>query len=300
MIYRFSIIVFALLFSCSDEQSNTCFKLKDILDKEFFINQSHRSVIKKVLFFDNKEVDLPSQKKYNYLLHSNFIKGNTFLINRIDKDKGDEKYAYCILEAEKSSRFKVLDTICIKGSLYNNQYISSTSLSNDKSKLAIIYSNGVLSNNNRCRLEIVDLINNEVILNYKYNARLFLEQNPWALDDKHIVFYSSLKEVFLFDLESNKTEKVSSNGSKAMWLQPLNKIAYLKERNVIAVYDLTSSLEDVYEVKDKFFYKNFINDYYWFTNQKKFYIKTRFSNLFGDKLVPWKNENYILEYECLK
>jgi hypothetical protein len=300
MIYRFSFVLFVFLFACDKEQPATCFHLTNNLNSSSFINRSHRSLTDKIFFPDDSKVALPNQEKYNYLLHSNFIEEDSFYVNRIEKDKMNEYYNYCILVVEKSSKFKISDSICLQGSIHSNKYISSSSLSNDKAKLALIYSSGNLSSNNKCSLEIKDLNNNKIILNIKYNDRFFLEQNPWASNNEHIVLYNTLKEIFVLDIKTNELKKISSSGSRAMWLQSLNKIAYLKERNVIAVYDLMSSSEEIYEIQDKLFYKNSISDYYWFATQKKFYIKTRFSNLLGDKLVPWKNENYILEYECLK
>ena len=301
MFYRLILIVFILFTSCSnDDDSNICFELSDEIDDSFFLKQTQRTSIKRLRFADSTEVQLPNQEKYNYFLHKNLVEQNSILINRVDKDKLYKEYDYCILKIEKSTKYNVLDSICFKASLNENSYIASISLSNDRTKIAIVYSDETLSDNDKCLLKIIDLNNDEIIFKYDHKERLFLGETPWNLNDSKIIFYSSSKDIFVYDIEAEKISRISINGSNAMWLQSLDKISYLKKRNILTVYDLkTSTEEGSYKISDKLCYRSNIVDYYWFMTQKKFYIKTRFSNLFSDKLIPWKNENFIFKYKCL-
>ena len=298
MVPKLSFILLFLLLGCKNNQETTrSFQLKSNLNTELFIDISNETLANKIVFHDNTQIRLPKLEKYNYSLHSNFIKDTSFFLNRIDKNKSDKEiYNYCILSVNKALIFKILDSTCVQGSIYNKKYILSTSISNDKKKLAVIYGEGNISQYKNCILEIINLENKKNILTRTLDNRFFIDQNSWAIDNKRLVLYNSDKEIFILNLRNNDFKRVASSGYNAMWLQSLNSIAYLKDRNIIAVNNLYNSKEVTFKLEDKLFYRNTIQGYYWFSNQKKFLIKCRFSHSLGDKLVPWKNKNYILEY----
>lgn len=277
----------------------TCFSPTEKPDKVFVKNYTENKSIDKVYLSDGIKIQLPNLSKYNYGILSPEIRENSISLLRVDKNKQrNRKYNYCLLKIEKSPQFRILDSTCIIGSKSNFNFIDAISLSNDESKLAILYKKGGFLPNEKSRLEILNLKTNQIVFKSVFNDDYKMSFKSWSPDDQNIILSTINNKILILGINSNQNKIISNMGYNAIWLDLLNKISFLKNDRELVVLDLNTMNTVNYKIDNSFLYKFKISKYYWFSENRRFLIKGRLENKISEKVFPWISKSIFLNYEC--
>jgi len=278
-----------LIYACSNEKTYEK-EINDELEKASFIDITNRKIIPGVTIpYKNLDVMFPKIDSFNYVIADNFFDHDTMYINKIEKHKKGE-YSYDILKI-KSDPFEILDQLELT-SLLHNEHIYQTFLSPKKDQAVILYH---LQNKNSI-IKVVSYDDGKVLFEKEYSYKVKMFQNPWSENQEELVFSNKKGQVFILNIKKENLKEINCKAAEnVMWLRPMNTIAYINLDKSIYTYNLQSDKNELFYTLDaKLFSNGQILDYYWFSKQSKFYVKSRYTSSVSDKI--WKNKNFILEY----
>lgn len=275
------------VFSCNVENRHkNCIQLSEDLSKENFIDITDRGNISEIVLNNREKIVLPYTEKYNYMINDNFINNDTIYLKRINKNTTDNRCN--IIKIKKDSIFSIYSTLNFKSS-YDKFRLVKIIFSNNKKKIALLYH----LPKDRSLIRIVDKNLEKVLFEQMFPYQVNIYQQAWSEDDNQMVFTNSVKEIFVLNMEKDEIKNTYCKGVHPIWLQSLDFIAYLTEKNAINLFDLKRGQNiKLIKFRNDIFSYNQIDDYYWFDGQSKLYLKTRVkSRIMGNKL--WERKKIV-------
>lgn len=290
MKYFVLISILGFLVSCNDrpEKNRVCsINIVDSVNSSRLIHiYSDRTDAR--ISYNNKKYDLPFPNIYNYQLADRFVDGGDVYLVR-------KKWGYDNVE-----KYQLL-----KMNLNNNQFEDSLYLENEYSNTYGISFSCYL-NNNKTRIlaqfkyserksEVAVYDRNEKeSRNYLFHKNIDIYENSW-LKEK-LLCNDRNKTIYIIDTKSFEIDSLAIKGEMIMWLDD-NHISYIDEKTLF-VYNLKDhKKQKIYKSRDGILNEKYIRKYYWFNDQKKFFIFERRNNkLLGN--IIFNEKNIIIEYKC--
>jgi hypothetical protein len=274
---KFNICLLVLLIigtiSCKEKTEKEIFKITTSLDKTNFISSPQNSRIFGVKINDSSNLKLPHTNLYNstikdaYRINDNWFNDDTIYLEKFHNhyNKRLGKRDLSILKLKKSSNYIVYDSIGFDSLNITNAYL------NPKKTQILTLEN----KNQKSTIRIFE--NKKIKSRANLDNKFSIQQQCWSNDENEIVISNEENEIYIYNLTDFKLNKLNAKGNKPIWLNGTDLIASIND-NKVNIYSL-SNKESIFVIKpkNKLFYKEEIEDYYWFEKEQKLLLRIRYT-----------------------
>ncbi|WCO00225.1 hypothetical protein [Psychroserpens ponticola] len=268
------IFLFIFFISCSNEKVGTdTFYLSNSIDKTNFIPSPQNSRIFNVKINDSAYLKLPDTDEYDwtikdaYRINDNWINNDTIYVEKFHNhyNQRNGKRDLSILKLKKSLNYKVYDSIGFDSINVNRAFLSP-----DKTQ--------ILTLENRDKKTVIRIFENKQLKSITdLKKKFIIEQQCWSDLKNEIVLSNEENEIYTYNLTDFKLNKLNAKGNKPIWLNGTDLIACIND-NKVNIYSLSAE-ESIFIIKpkNKLFYTEKIEDYYWFEKEQKLLLRIRYT-----------------------
>jgi|GEM_PF-4076566 len=266
------IFLFIFLISCSNEKVGTeTFYLSNSIDKTNFIPSPQNSRIFNVKINDSAYLKLPDTDEYDwtikdaYRINDNWINNDTIYVEKFHNhyNQRNGKRNLSILKLKKSLNYKVYDSIGFDSINVNRAFLNP-----DKTQILTLES--------REKKTVIRIFENKQLKSKTdLDKNFIIEQQCWSDLKNEIVLSNEENEIYTYNLTDFKLNKLNAKGNKPIWLNGTDLIASIND-NKVNIYSLSAE-ESIFIIKpkNKLFYAEKIEDYYWFEKEQKLLLRIR-------------------------